>query len=69
MNNKHQAYFANFSLSHILGELGFTTKLAAGTCQWMAYKLVELSEKEEESVLQATMASDIWAFGMTILEV
>ena len=51
----------------VLEEQGF--KSVAGTCQWMAYKLVELSEKEEESVPQVTTASDIWAFGMTILEV
>jgi serine/threonine protein kinase len=69
MNNEHQACIADFSLSSILGELGFTMKLVAETCQWMVYELVELSDEEEESVPQVTTASDIWAFGITILEV
>ena len=69
MNDEHQACIADFGLSRILGESGFTTKSVAGTCRWMAYELVELSDEEEESVPQVTMASDIWAFGMTVLEV
>ena len=69
MNDERQACIADFGLSRILGESGFTTKSVAGTCRWMAHELVELSDGEEESVPQVTAASDIWAFGMTILEV
>jgi len=68
VNDEHEACIADFGLSRILGESGFTTKSVAGTCRWMAYELVELSDEEDESIPQVTMASDIWAFGMTVLE-
>jgi hypothetical protein len=36
----------------------------------MAYELIAPSdEEEEERIPQVTVATDIWAFGMTVLEV
>ena len=69
MNDEHKACIADFGLARILGETGFTTKSIGGTCRWMACELVELSEEEEECVPEVTMESDVWAFGMTVLEV
>ena len=70
MNDEHEACIADFGLSRILETEGFTTKSVGGTCRWMAYELIAPSEEEEEeSVPQVTVATDIWAFGMTALEV
>ena len=69
MNDEHKACIADFGLARILGETGFTTKSIGGTCRWIAYELVDLSDEEEECVPQVTMESDVWAFGMTVLEV
>ena len=35
----------------------------------MAYELIAPQEEEEETIPQLTIATDIWAFGMTALEV
>jgi serine/threonine protein kinase len=67
VNDKSTACIADFGLARVLGESGFTTKTVGGTWRWMAYELVGLDE--EESIPQVTMESDIWAFGMTVLEV
>ena len=70
MNDERQACITDFGLSRVLGELGFTTKSVAGTCRWMAYELITPSnEGEEETIPQVTAATDVWAFGMTVLEV
>jgi len=69
VDDEHNACIADFGLARILGETGFTTKSVGGTCRWMAYELVELSDEEEECVPQVTMESDVWAFGMTVLEI
>ena len=66
MNDEHEVRIADFGLSRILGEPGFTTKSVGGTYRWMA---PELLAPGEESVPQVTMASDVWAFGMTVIEV
>jgi len=53
---------ADFGLSRILNEHGFTTTAQTqGTARWMAPELFR-NEK-------TTIESDIWAFGMTMLEI
>jgi len=69
VNDEHKACIADFGLARILGETGFTTKSIGGTCRWIAYELIDLSDEEEECVPQVTMESDVWAFGMTVLEI
>jgi serine/threonine protein kinase len=66
MDNKHKVCIADFGLAQILGESGFTMKTVGGTYQWMA---PELLAAEGVCVLQVTMASDVWAFGIMGLEV
>jgi len=66
VNDEREARIADFGLSRILGESGFTTKSVGGTYRWMA---PELLAHRGESVPQVTMASDVWAFGMTVLEI
>ena len=48
---------------------GFTTKQVGGTCRWMAYELIYDDDDEEEEPTRLTRETDVWAFGMTILEV
>jgi hypothetical protein len=50
---------------------GFTTKNLGGSLRWTAYELVAPpeTESEEEEAPPLTKATDVWAFGMTILEV
>ena len=66
MGNEDEARIADFGLARILGESGFTTKTVSGTFRWMA---PELLAPEGVCVPQVTVASDVWAFGMTGLEV
>jgi serine/threonine protein kinase len=68
VNDEHTACIADFGLARILGESGFTTKSVSGTWRWMAFELIEFSD-EEESIPPVTFESDVWAFGMTVLEV
>jgi len=70
VNDEHEASIADFGLARILEATGFTTKSVGGTCRWMAYELIAPSDNDEdESVPRVTLATDIWAFGMTALEV
>jgi len=66
VNDEHEAHIADFGLSRILGESGFTTKSVGGTYRWMA---PELLAPRGESIPQVSVASDVWAFGMTVLEI
>jgi serine/threonine protein kinase len=70
VNDEGEACITDFGLARILEASGFTTKSVGGTCRWMAYELIAPSDEEEEEVIpQVTVATDIWAFGMTVLEV
>jgi serine/threonine protein kinase len=71
VNDWHDACISDFGLSRILEAEGFTTKSVGGTSRWMAYELVAPPEEgeEEEHIPQVSAATDIWAFGMTALEV
>jgi serine/threonine protein kinase len=55
----------DFGLSLILRESGFTTKTISGTWRFMAPELMVA----EEVRIQVTPATDVWAFGMTVVEV
>lgn len=83
INDNHQASLADFGLSRILQETGFTTKTLLGTPRHLAPELVATGmDDEDDSILiptgadiegdsipRVTAATDVWAFGMTILEV
>jgi len=68
VNNEHQACIADFGLSRILGASGFTTKSIGGTYRWMAYELIAY-EFEGNPTPKLTKVTDVWAFGMTVLEI
>ncbi|EJD06807.1 kinase-like protein [Fomitiporia mediterranea MF3/22] len=67
ISDNHQALLADFGLSRICETKGFTTQTINGSCRWMATELVRASA--EDRPVRTTTASDIWSFGMTILEV
>ncbi|KAH7909352.1 kinase-like domain-containing protein [Hygrophoropsis aurantiaca] len=73
INDKGEACLTDFGLSRIVDLSGFTTKnLSAGTTRWMAYELLVVYKKEDlqpSELPRPTPASDVWAFGMTALEV
>lgn len=71
VNDKLEASISDFGLARIPMQSGFTTKAAGGTYRWLAHELVfpDDDDSDEEPVLQATTATDVWAFAMTILEV
>ncbi|KAH8118246.1 kinase-like protein [Phellopilus nigrolimitatus] len=66
---------ADFGISRICDTKGFTTQSVMGTCRWMAVELLRatiLSEDasgQDDSPIRTTEASDVWAFGMTVVEI
>ncbi|KIM74467.1 hypothetical protein PILCRDRAFT_23355, partial [Piloderma croceum F 1598] len=70
INGNGEASLADFGLSRILEKSGFTTKTTSGTWRYMALELVSPPRGEyEEFIPRVTMATDVWAFAMTIVEV
>jgi serine/threonine protein kinase len=65
VNDEGKASLTDFGLSLILRESGFTTKTTSGTWRFMAPELMIA----EEVQIQVTPATDVWAFGMTVIEV
>ena len=65
VNDDGEATVAGLGQSRILNTPGFTTKTLLGAWRWMA---CELLATEEEDV-QVTLATDVWAFAMTVIEV
>jgi serine/threonine protein kinase len=68
VNDEFDACITDFGLSRILEVSGFTTKSVGGTCRWMAYELIAY-EFHRNPTPKVTADTDIWAFGMTVLEV
>ncbi|KIL59844.1 hypothetical protein M378DRAFT_969629 [Amanita muscaria Koide BX008] len=66
INHRREAYLSDFGLSHIAFDntLWRTTATHAnGTLRWMAPELIE------GDVIVLTIATDIYAFGMTVYEI
>ncbi|KIJ55192.1 hypothetical protein M422DRAFT_219746 [Sphaerobolus stellatus SS14] len=68
-------FVTDFGLSRILSETFFgltTTTQAAGSLRWMAPELLynaEVDEDQPPTQQKVCKASDVWAYGMTMLEV
>ncbi|KAF9443790.1 kinase-like protein, partial [Macrolepiota fuliginosa MF-IS2] len=58
----YQARLTDFGVARMLNKTGYTTTVG-GTCRWMAPELLDDHQPPP------TLASDVWAFGMTILQV
>lgn len=63
IDDKSNAILTDFGISRMIGTSGYTTKSLAGSVRWMARELLT-TEDEIPS-----RESDVWSFGMTILEV
>lgn len=61
------ARLSDFGLSRVLESTGLTTKSIAGSSRWMAFELMYADNPEQDGFF--TYATDVWALGMTILEV
>ena len=62
------AVLVDYGLVFIIDSSDFTTTKIAGTCRWTAPELVEYSE-EENSAPSFSLATDVFAFAMTTIEV
>ncbi|KAH7928693.1 kinase-like protein [Leucogyrophana mollusca] len=75
INENGRACITDFGLSRILETSGFTTKNLGGTTRYMAIELMptnvgaHLNSSVSSITPRLTMATDIWAFGMTALEI
>ncbi|KAJ3572116.1 hypothetical protein NP233_g3310 [Leucocoprinus birnbaumii] len=58
-----EARLTDFGVAKMLSVSGYTTTSMGGTCRWMSPEILE------EHDPSPTFSSDIWAFGMTILQV
>lgn len=67
IDDNGSAVISDFGLSRILEESGFTPPNVCGTIRWMAREL--LIPDDETIVSLVTESSDVWAFGMTSIEV
>jgi serine/threonine protein kinase len=68
VNNEHEACIADFGVPRILEVSGFTTTPVDMSCRWTASELIAC-EYEGSHAPEITEATDVWAFGMTVLEV
>ena len=68
ISDKGEVCIADFGLSRELEVSGCTTEFVGGTTRWMAHELLSY-EYDGGDELLITVASDTWAFGMTVLEV
>ncbi|KAH7928694.1 kinase-like protein [Leucogyrophana mollusca] len=72
INDQGEACLTDFGLSRIIETTGFTTKNLSGTTRHLAYELLLVSSDPElasPTALRVTVATDIWAFGMTALQI
>jgi serine/threonine protein kinase len=63
VTDDHHACLTDFGVAKMLSVSGYTTTSLGGTCRWMSPEILD------EYDPSPTVASDIWAFGMTILQV
>ena len=57
-----------FGLSRLLETSGFTTNTVFGPIRFLAPELIA-SPVDEEFAPRVTVATDVWAFAMTVIEV
>ena len=71
INDSGEASLADFGTSRILRTSGYTTKNVSGTRRWSAVELLKEELDGDVEILSTRISkeTDIWALGMTVLEV
>ncbi|TDL23372.1 kinase-like protein [Rickenella mellea] len=69
INDKGQACIHDVGLALVIGQSDFTSASIAGPCRWMPPDVLLAGGDESDPLMGYSVWSDIWAFGMTILEV
>lgn len=68
IDNKQQPVIADFGLTFVIDHGAFTTNKIAGPARWTAPEILD-PPGEHEDVPPYSHASDVFAFGMTMIEV
>lgn len=65
------ALISDIGIYTVVSQSDFTTANIAGSCRWTAPEVLDPPEEDEEKTLSAvlTRKTDVYAFGMTVLEV
>lgn len=65
------ALISDIGIYTVVSQSDFTTANIAGPCRWTAPEVLDPPEEDEEKTLSAvlTRKTDVYAFGMTVLEV
>ena len=69
IDEEGNARLTDFGISRMLDARGTTTKTIGGTVRWMARELVLPDDDDDTAAVPVTYESDVWSFGMTVLEV
>ncbi|TFK17079.1 kinase-like protein [Coprinopsis marcescibilis] len=71
VNDDGQACLIDFGLSRVLDTRGYTSTSFGGTLRWMAHELLAPPDVDSDDFKPPplTKNSDVWSFGMTILEI
>jgi len=61
---------ADFGISRLASSstIGFTTDSVRGSTRWMACELLVISENEDDGPPRHNEKTDVWSYGMTLLE-
>lgn len=65
------ALISDIGIYTVVSQSDFTTANIAGSCRWTPPEVLDPPEEDEEKPLSAvlTRKTDVYAFGMTVLEV
>lgn len=66
-----RALISDIGIYTVVSQSDFTTANIAGSCRWTAPEVLDPPEEDEEKPLSAvlTRETDVYAYGMTVLEV
>lgn len=66
-----RALISDIGIYTVVSQLEFTAANIAGSCRWTAPEVLDLPEEDVEKPISSvlTTETDVYAFGMTVLEV
>ncbi|KIM74466.1 hypothetical protein PILCRDRAFT_32124, partial [Piloderma croceum F 1598] len=69
ISNNYEASLTNFGRSRVLQSSGFMTEAVSPSGQWRWMSPELMTDALDECAPRVTMATDVWAFAMTVVEV